>query len=68
VYCSPNVTGVIKSRTMRLAGHVERLGERKGAYRVLVEKPERKRLFGRPRIILKWIFSKWDVKARTELI
>ena len=68
MYCSPNVTGVIKSRTMRLAGHVERLGERKGAYRVLVEKPERKRLFGRPRIILKWIFSKWDVKARTELI
>jgi hypothetical protein len=37
---------------------------RKGAYRVLVEEPEGKRVLGRPRldgrIILKWIFSKWN--------
>ena len=34
---------------MRWAGHVARMGERKGVYRVLVGKPEGKRLLGRPR-------------------
>ena len=34
---------------MRLAGHVARMGERRGVFRVLVEKPEGKRPFGRPR-------------------
>ena len=34
---------------MKWAGHVARMGERRGAYRVLVGKPERKRQFGRPR-------------------
>ena len=37
---------------MRWAGHVARMGERRGAYRILVGKPEGKRLLGRPR--LRW--------------
>jgi hypothetical protein len=40
---------MIKSRRMRWAGHVERMGERRGVYRVLVGKPEGKRPLGRPR-------------------
>ena len=40
---------VIKSRRMRWAGHVARMGEDSGAYRVLVGKPEGKRPLGRPR-------------------
>jgi len=55
----------MKSRRMRWEGHVARVGERKGVYRVLVGKPEGKDHFGDPdidgRIILRWIFRKWDV-------
>jgi len=40
---------VIKSRRMRWAGHVARMGEERGAYRVLVGKPEVKTPLGRPR-------------------
>ena len=40
---------VIKSRRMRWAGHVARMGEESGVYRVLVEKAEGKRPLGRPR-------------------
>ena len=43
---SPKVIRVIKSRRMRRAGHVARMGERRGAYRVLVGKPEGKRALG----------------------
>jgi len=46
---SPNIFRVIKSRRMRWAGHVARMGERRGVYRVLVGKPEGKRLLGRLR-------------------
>ena len=49
LYCSPNIVRVIKSRRMRWAGHVSRMGEESGAYRVLVGKPEGKRPLGRPR-------------------
>ena len=49
VYCSPNIVRVIKSRRMRLAGHVARMGEERRVYRVLVGKPEGKRPLGRPR-------------------
>jgi hypothetical protein len=38
LYCSPNIVRVIKSRRMRWAGHVARMGERRGVHRVLVEK------------------------------
>ena len=49
MYSSPNIVRVIKSRRMRWAGHVARMGEERGAYRILVGKPEGKRLLGRPR-------------------
>jgi hypothetical protein len=49
LYSSPNIVRVIKSRRMRWAGHVARLGEERGVYRVLVGKPEEKRPLGRPR-------------------
>ena len=48
LYCSPNIVRVIKSRRMRWAGHVARIGEERGVYRVLVGKPEGKRPLGRP--------------------
>jgi hypothetical protein len=46
LYSSPNIVTVIKSRRMRWAGHVARMGERRGVYRVLVGKPEGKRPLG----------------------
>ena len=49
LYSSPNIVRVIKSRRMRWAGHVARMGEGRGVYRVLVGKPEGKRPLGRPR-------------------
>ena len=42
LYCSPNIVRVIKSRRMRWAGHVARMWERRGVYRILVVKPEEK--------------------------
>ena len=48
LYSSPNIVRVIKSRRMRWAGHVARVGEEWGVYRVLVGKPEGKRPLGRP--------------------
>jgi len=48
-YSSPNIVWVIKSRRMRWAGHVARMGEERGVYRFLLGKPERKRPMGRPR-------------------
>jgi len=49
LYCSPNIVRVIKSRRMKWAGHVARMGEERKVYRVLVGKPEGRRLLGRPR-------------------
>jgi hypothetical protein len=48
LYCSPNIIRIIKSRRMRLAGHVARMGEKRNAYRILVGKHEGKRPLGRP--------------------
>ena len=48
LYCSPNIVRVVKSR-MRWARHLARMGKRRGAYRVLVGKPEGKRVLGRTR-------------------
>jgi hypothetical protein len=48
LYFSPNIIRVIKSRRMRYAGHVARMGERGCAYRILVGKPEGKSPFGIP--------------------
>jgi hypothetical protein len=49
LYSSPSIIKMIKSRRMRLAGHVARIGEKRDAYRLLVGKPERKIPLGRPR-------------------
>jgi hypothetical protein len=49
LYSSPNIVSVIKSRRMRWAGHVARMGEGRGVYRVLVGRLEVKRPLGRPR-------------------
>jgi hypothetical protein len=43
LYCSPNIVRVIKSRRMRCAGHVARMGENRRVYRVVVGKAEGKR-------------------------
>ena len=70
LYCSPNIVWVIKSRRMRWVGHVARMGEERGVYRVLVGKPEGKRPLGRPRRsrwILGWISRRWDVCMWTGL-
>jgi hypothetical protein len=60
LYSSPNINRQIKSRTMRWAGHVALMGEDRNVYRVLMEKPEEKRLLGRPR-------RRWEDGTRTDL-
>jgi len=60
LYCSPNIVRVIKSRRMRWAGNVARMGERRGVYRVFVGKPEGKRPLGRPR-------RRWEANIKMDL-
>jgi hypothetical protein len=45
----PRISRIIKSRSIRLAGHVARMGEKKNVYKLLVRKPEGKRHLGRPK-------------------
>ena len=49
LYSSPNIVRVIKSRRMRWAGNVARMGEERVVYRFLLGKPEGRRPRGRPR-------------------
>jgi hypothetical protein len=49
LYSSPSIIRIIKSRRMRLACHVARIGKKRNVYKLLVEKPEHKRALGRPR-------------------
>jgi hypothetical protein len=49
LYSSPSIIRIIKSRRIRWAGHVARMGEKRNAYRLLVGKPEGKRPLGSPR-------------------
>jgi hypothetical protein len=49
IYAAYHIYRVIKSRRMRWAGHVACMGDKRGAYRVLMGKPEEKRPLGRPR-------------------
>jgi hypothetical protein len=64
LYSSPNIIRVIKSRRLRWAGHVARMGERRGAYGALAGKPEERRPLGRPRRRwednIKMIFERLD--------
>ena len=60
LYSSPNIVRVLKSRRMRWAGHVARMGEESGVYRVFVGKPEGKRPLGRPR-------RRWVDNSRMDL-
>jgi len=60
LYSPPNNVRVIRSRRMRWAGHVARMGEKRGVYRVLVWKPEGKRPLGRSR-------CRWVDIIRTDL-
>jgi hypothetical protein len=64
LYFSPDTVEVIKSKRLRWAGHVARMGERRGAYRALVGKPEGSNHLEDPgvdgRIILKRIFERLD--------
>ena len=57
---SPNIFRVIKSRRMRWAGHVARMGEGRGVYRVLVGKPEGRRPLWRPR-------RRWEDNIKMDL-
>ena len=72
LYSSSNNIRLIKSRRRRWARHVARIGERRGAYSILVVKLEGKRPFVRHRHrwndIIKMDPQKWDVRAWTELI
>jgi hypothetical protein len=62
LYSSPSIIRMIKSRRLRWAGHVARMGVRRNAYRILVRIQEGKRPLGRPSIggwtILKWILER----------
>ena len=65
LYSLSNIIRVMILRRMRRAGHAARMGKRRDVYRVLVGKPEGKKHLEGPgvygRIILRWIFRKWDV-------
>ena len=71
LYSSPNIVGVIKSWRIRWAGHVARMSEERGAYWVLLGKPEGKNHWGYLDvdgwIILGWIPRRWDVGMWTWL-
>jgi hypothetical protein len=71
LYSSPNIVRVIKSRRMRWARHVARMGEEREVYRVLVGKPEGKSHWGDLGIdgwiILGWISRRWDGSMWTGL-
>jgi hypothetical protein len=60
LYSSPSIIRIIRSRRMRWAGHVARIGEKKNAYRLMVVKPEGKRPIGRPR-------HRWVDNTRIEM-
>jgi hypothetical protein len=60
LYSSPSIIRMIKSRRMRWAGHVARMGTKRKAYRILVGRPEGKRPLGRPR--RSCMYNKMDLK------
>jgi hypothetical protein len=60
LYSSPNILWVIKLRTFRRVGHVASMGEMRGVYSVLVEKPEGMRPLGRPQ-------RRWEYNIKMDL-
>jgi hypothetical protein len=58
--CITYIVRVIKSRIIRWAGHVARMGEGRGVYRVSVGRPEGKRPLGRPR-------RRWENNIKLDL-
>ena len=60
LYSLPNIVRVVKSRRMRWAGHVARIGQGREVYRFLVGKPEGKRPLGRPR-------RRWEDNIKMDL-
>jgi hypothetical protein len=60
LYSLPNIVRVTKSRRMRWAGHVARMGERRGVYKILLGKPEGKRPLGRLR-------HRWEGNIKMDL-
>ena len=60
LYSLLNIVRVVKSRRMRWAGHVARMGDDRGVRRVLVGKPEGKRSLGRPR-------RRWEDNIKMDL-
>jgi len=60
LYFLPNIMRVVKSRRMRWAGHVARMGQWRGVYKVLVGKLEGKRPLGRPR-------RRWEDNMKMDL-
>ena len=68
LYSLPNIVWVVKSRRMRWAAHVARMGQGRGVHRVLVGRPVGKRPLGRPRRRwgnIRWIFRRWEEVVRT---
>jgi hypothetical protein len=60
LYSSPDIIRQMKSRRMRWAGHVTRMGEGRNVYRVLVGKPKEKIPLGRPR-------RRWEDEIKMDL-
>jgi hypothetical protein len=60
LYSSPGIVRMIKARRIRWAGHVARMGEVRGAYNILVGKPEGRRPLGRP-------WRRWEDNIKTYL-
>ena len=60
LYSSLNIVRVIKSRRMKWGGHIVRIGERRGIYKVLLGKPEGKRPLRRPK-------HRWEDSIKMDL-
>jgi hypothetical protein len=60
LYSSPNIIWVIESRRMRWVGHVVRIREKRGAYRILLGRPEGRRPLGRP-------WHRWEDNIKMDL-
>jgi hypothetical protein len=59
-YCSPSIIRMIKSRRMRWAGHIDRMGEKRSAYRILLGNLEGNRPLERPS-------RRWEDNIKIEL-